>query len=338
MEILDLTREELLDALIEKGFEKYRAAQIFQWIYDKFVFDFSLMTNISKEKRESLKNYFSINMLNNVEMFSSADGTEKIRLTLDDSSSVESVIIPDKDRVTLCVSTQVGCPLDCKFCRTGHLGFKRNLTVREIVAQVLFAQKYLHEKEMRITNIVYMGMGEPLLNFDNTIKSIMILKDGVGLNFSSRRITVSTAGITDLIVELGEKTGVNFALSLHSPNQKIRETIMPVAKRFPLEQLIEAVKNYPNHHRKRVLIEYIMLKGINDSKDDARRLIKIAKFLNAKVNLIPFNSFEGCGFVSTKMGDIESFQQILADSYITVLIRKSRGEESLAACGQLGHI
>jgi len=339
MDILDYTSEELKEYLIQNEFEKYRAGQIFQWIYQKFVFDFDEMTNISKKRRDELKKLFTFKEpLFDVEIHSSSDGTEKLQFVTNDESSVEAVIIPEKDRNTLCISTQIGCPLSCTFCRTGSLGFKRNLTPGEIVWQVLYCQKYLMDKGRRVTNVVYMGMGEPLLNFESTMKSISILKDDMGMNFSNRKITVSTAGISDKIVEMGHREKVNLALSLHSPNDAVRTKIMPVTKKYPLKDLIETIKIYPISPRKRVLLEYVMLKGVNDSRKDAKELVKIAHYLNAKVNLIPFNIFEGCGFESTPMDEILAFQEYLASKNVTTLLRKSRGEDSLAACGQLGYV
>ncbi len=338
MEILNYTKKELETLLVEHGYKKFRARQIFQWIYDKLVFDFDEMTNISKKEREEMKEIFTITPFAQPEIHSSSDGTEKFQFDLEDGSSVEAVIIPEKDRNTLCISTQIGCALKCSFCRTGHLGFSRDLTVREIVGQVLHAKAHLEKRDSRVTNIVYMGMGEPLLNMENTVKSIDILKDDLGFNLSNRRITVSTSGVTDRIVELGDRTGANFALSLHATEQETRAKIMPIARKFPLDELVDAVAKYPMHHRKRVLLEYVMLKGVNDTKADAKRLVKIAGRLNAKVNLIPFNCFDGCIYESTGMDEILSFQKVLTDRNITAFIRKSRGDDSLAACGQLGHV
>lgn len=338
MELLNLTREKLTEILVENQFKKFTSQQVFQWIYQKYIYTFNDMTNISKNNRKNLSALFTIQTLPEPHIWSSDDGTEKLQFDLVDGNCIESVIIPEKDRNTLCISTQVGCPLQCRFCRTGHLGFLRNLSVAEIVGQVLYAQHYLSNKGRRITNIVYMGMGEPLLNFENTLDSLSILMDELGLNFSNRRITISTIGITDKIIPLGKATSVNLALSLHSPDEKIRAEIMPATKNYPLEKLIKTVKHYPMHQRKKLLIEYVMLDGVNDRPEDAKNLIKITKELNAKVNLIPFNSFDGATYNPTPMDKILIFQETLSDNNITALIRKSRGDDHLAACGQLGSV
>ena len=338
MELLDFTLKSMEEAFEKAGYKAFRARQVFRWLYTSKVFDFKSMTNISKTDRDKFSELFSITPIHEPEIFRSADGTEKLTFILDDGSVIESVIIPDGKRVTLCISTQAGCPLKCEFCRTGTLGFKRNLRVSEITGQVIRAELYLEKSEKRITNIVYMGMGEPLLNFDNTVDSIRILMDDLGMNFSNRKITVSTAGVADKIVPLGEMTGVNLAISLHAVNDEKRSKIMNINNKFPIDQLLRAAKEYPAHQRKRVVLEYIMLKGFNDTTQDAKGLVKIAGKIKAKINLIPFHTFDGAPFEPTPMEDILKFQKYLTDRNVTALIRKSRGEDSLAACGQLGKV
>jgi len=336
MQVLDLTRNEFEEKIADCGLQKYRARQIMNWIYSRFIFSFDEMSDLSKKDRVLLSSVFSISTLKNSEIISSEDGTEKLVFELIDRFLIESVIIPEEKRTTLCISTQVGCPLKCSFCKTGSLGYKRNLTTGEITGQVLWASKYLSDKGKRITNIVYMGMGEPLLNFEATVKSINILLDDHGFNFSNRRITVSTVGIADKIVSLGEKTGVNLAISLHAVTDEKRNKIMGVNQKYSISDLMDAAKKYPVHPRKKVVIEYIMLKDFNDTAADAAKLLKIARMLNAKVNLIPFNRFEGSMFEPSEGAVIEKFQSILNAGKITTKIRKSRGGDTLAACGQLG--
>lgn len=337
MELLDLTRKKLEDILLENGFAKFKATQIMQWIYQKRVFSFDEMTNISKSDRVKLAEMFEITPLFPSEVFTSSDGTQKLAFTLSDGNVVEAVIIPEETRCTLCVSTQAGCPLHCAFCRTGSLGFKRNLTVSEINSQVLSAQMAAEESGKRITNLVFMGMGEPLLNFQNLLDSIDILLDDFGFNFSNRKITVSTSGIADKIVELGEITKVNLAVSLHAVTDEKRDKIMPVNKKYPLKELLKAIDSYPVS-RKMVVLEYVMLKNFNDTPEDAEKLAKIAKRYDAKVNIIPFNTFDGAAFEPTPMKKIIDFQNILIAKNVTALIRKSRGGDKLAACGQLGRV
>lgn len=338
IEIFGLTRNELENSVSGLGFPKFRARQIIKWIYHRDVYSFSEMSDLSKDDRAVLPSLFSITPLAAPEIHMSGDGTRKLTFTLDDGSVIESVIIPEEKRNTLCISTQAGCPLKCAFCRTGTLGFSRNLTVREITGQVIEARRILESEGDRLSNVVYMGMGEPLLNFENTVNSIIILMDDMMLNFSNRRITVSTAGIADKIVPLGERSSVNLAVSLHAVNDEKRNEIMDINRKYPLEKLFAAVDAYPGHQRKRVVFEYIMLKGFNDSAADAKELAKIANRLDAKVNLIAFNTFEGAKFEPTPMNEILKFQEILISKNVTALLRKSRGSDELAACGQLGKV
>ncbi len=339
IELFDLTHQELVEIVAKNGFKNFRGNQIFEWIYAKTEFDFEKMTNISKESRKELAKIFSITPLKTPQIFISPDKTEKYRFELDDGNIIETVLIPDKKRNTLCISTQAGCPLKCAFCRTGSLGFARNLTVKEIVYQVVFAQKHLKTRNEKVNNIVFMGMGEPLLNFDNTINAISLMHDSLGLDFSNRRITVSTAGIIDKIVPLGEKTdGVNLAVSLHAADEETRSKIMPVNKTNSLKELLKVLEKYPAHKRKRIVLEYILLKDVNMREKDAKNLVKIARRLNAKINLIPFNPFPGTIFEPASEKEMLAFQKLLIDKKVTALMRKSRGGEKLAACGQLGFI
>lgn len=338
MNLLNLTQEQLTDEMVTLGQPKFRAKQLFQWIHQHRVTDFEQMSNLSKELRAVMNSAHSLTPLTISDRHLSQDGTEKLTFTLEDRSVIEAVIIPEKKRVTLCVSSQAGCPLNCSFCKTGYLGFLRNLTVAEIVGQVYAAQEIVEKDDRRISNIVYMGMGEPLLNTTHVVNSILILTDDFGQSFSNRKITVSTAGIADQLQQLGEKTGVNLAISLHAADNELRNRIMPINKQFPLEVLMEAIQNYPAHKRKKTVLEYILLKDINDSPLDAKRLAKITHKLSAKVNLIPFNSFEESSFEASPPETVLAFQKILTDRHITAIIRTARGDEASAACGQLGVI
>jgi len=338
MELFNLTRTEIEEVVTALGMKPFRGRQIFRWLYQDLTTDFAAMTDIAKEGRAELVARFTARPLATPEIFTSADGTEKLRFTLDDGAVIESVIIPEKDRITLCISTQVGCPLGCRFCRTGSLGFQRNLTIREIVGQHWAAQKHLAEEGKRVTNIVFMGMGEPLLNLENTVKSAHIMMDDLGFNISNRRVTVSTIGIPDKLDALGGQISVNLALSLHAVTDDKRQAIMPATKNWPLKELVAALRRFPLPPRKKILIEYVLLRGVNDTPAEARQLAKIARSLNAKINLIPFNSFPGAPYKPATAAAIQAFQQTLWDEGLTVIIRKSRGDEALAACGQLGYV
>jgi 23S rRNA (adenine2503-C2)-methyltransferase len=334
IEITGLTFEELKEEILKIGFKSFRTSQIFQWIYQKGVFDFENMTNISKEHRNILKNSFKISIPSIKYIQESTDGTIKFALQLKNNNLVESVLIPDDKRLTLCLSTQVGCRMGCKFCFTAKMGFKRNLTPEEIVGQVL-AAKFFIKGNLKVTNIVFMGMGEPFDNFENLKKSLKIILDENGLNFSSRRVTVSTCGILDKIVNFGEEFNVNLAVSLHSAFNDKRNSIMPVNKIYPLEKLIEICKKYPLKNRQRITFEYIMIDDFNDSLEDAKKLVSLIAQLKSKVNLIRFNSFPDANYKPSGFKKIETFQNYLISKGIATILRKSKGEDILAACGQL---
>lgn len=337
-ELFGLTRTEIEKAMTALGMKPFRGRQIFRWIYQGLETDLSHMTDIAKDARVSLAGRFTVRPLAAPEVVTSADGTAKYRFTLDDEAVIESVLIPEKDRLTLCVSTQVGCPLGCLFCRTGSLGFTRDLTTREIIGQLWEVQRQVRETGKRVTNVVFMGMGEPLLNLDHTIGAIRIMLDDLGFNLSNRRVTVSTIGIPAKIDELGGQVAVNLALSLHATTDAKRAALMPATKNWPLKELLAAIRRFPLPTRKRVLLEYVLLDGVNDSSADARELVKIARSISAKVNLIPFNSFPGAPFRPSGPKATAAFQQVLWDHGMMAIIRKSRGDEHLAACGQLGYV
>ena len=335
IDIKNFHLDELKITLTEYGFQKFRATQIFNWIYDKGIFDFNLMSNISKKDREALSKTFSIYIPEIPYILKSNDGTIKFAIKLKDNNIVESVLIPDDDRLTLCVSTQVGCRMGCKFCLTGKQKFIRNLEPHEIIDQVLVAKFLLLKKKIKITNIVYMGMGEPLDNIENTITSLKILNDDNGFNFSNRKITISTCGIYDKFKKLSDNFDGNLAISLHSADNEKRTFLMPVNKKYPLEKLIEHCKKYPLKNRQRITFEYILIKDVNDSINDAEKLYKILKGIKAKINLIKFNEYPGSEFKALDDEKVEEFQRYLFNKGLTALLRKSKGKDILAACGQL---
>ena len=324
---------ELEAFLISLGMKRYRANQVYQWLYQKGAASFDEMTNLSKEERTALNEKVYISSLILIKKQTASDGTEKYLFELEDGNRIESVLIPDEKRLTLCISTQVGCSMGCRFCLTGKGGLKRNLEAHEIVDQVLAVKGLLNK---RITNIVLMGMGEPLANYDNTIAALKILLDEKALNFSSRKITLSTAGLIPQIDKLGkEGVKVNLAISLNAATDDVRSKIMPINKKYPIKELIACCKRFPLPKRRRITFEYVMLKDINDTKEDAERLCKLLKGVPCKVNLIPFNEYEGCEFKKPDEKSVERFRGILIEHHIMSITRKSKGAEISAACGQL---
>jgi len=335
--IKSLTNEELQAKLLGLGLAKYRAGQILKWIYTNYAQSFEDMTNIAKAERRLLSSFFLITLPKIVKREVSRDGTRKVLFELEDRHTIESVLIPDEDRITLCVSSQVGCRQACRFCLTGSGGFQRNLKAYEIVDQVLELSRILkQEGERSITNIVFMGMGEPLANFDEVVKSIEVIISDKGLGFSSRRITLSTAGLVSKITAL-PKAGVkvNLAVSLNATTDEVRDRIMPINRRYPIKEILAACRHFPLEPRRRITFEYVMLKGVNDSEDDALRLVKLLKGIKCKVNLIPFNPFPGSEFKRPDDAVVRRFQKILVDHYYTAPVRESRGRDISAACGQL---
>ena len=335
VKIKNLNFEELQDFVQNLGLEKYRAKQIAQWLYKKRVKSFDEMTNISKSARKLLSENAEIDVLKLVKVEESADGTRKYLFELEDGNRIESVFIPEKDWNTLCVSTQVGCPAQCKFCLTAKDGFTRNLTAAEIVDQYIHVQRDVGE-DRRISNVVFMGMGEPLLNFDNVKKAVEIMTDRNMLDLSTRKITISTVGIVPGIDRMAkEMNKVKLAVSLHATTDETREKIVPLNRRYPISEIMRALKRYPANNIRRIMIEYVMLKGVNDSVEDAKRLVKLIKGIPVKVNLIPFNPYPGALFEPSPREQIEKFQKVLWDYNIAAFIRDSRGQDISAACGML---
>ncbi|MBI3585905.1 MAG: 23S rRNA (adenine(2503)-C(2))-methyltransferase RlmN [Ignavibacteriales bacterium] len=343
-----LSLSELQTFVESLGEKRYRAAQLFSWLYAKSAQSFDEMTDISKEFREILKHSAALDNLELVTKKTSAqDGTTKFLFQLADGLMIESVLIPPEKtspnaekRLTLCLSTQVGCPLDCKFCATGTMGFLRNLTAGEIIDQVIQAQR---QNEKRITNLVYMGMGEPMLNYDEVMKSIDLITDESSILIGAKHITVSTAGYADHIRRMAdEDRKAKLALSLHSLDNEKRTQLMPITKKFSVDELIDALEYYYRKTKRRPTFEYILFDGFNDTEDDIRKFIKLSKRIPCKVNIIPFHSIEfthplgfAAGLHPTPRARMETFADALRKADITVMIRNSSGEDIEAACGQL---
>ncbi len=339
MNILDLTREELSQWLDGKGIRPFRARQIFKWLYLKNADSFEQMTDLSKEMRMVLAEHFSIDRLVLQEHQISADTTEKYLFQLKDNQHIESVLIPEKDHFTLCVSSQVGCAMDCRFCLTAKGGLIRNLTVGEIIAQIRDARSFLIEKGMdplSLSNLVFMGMGEPLANYGNLIKALRIITDtDFGLKFSPRRVTVSTSGLLPQITKLGQDSDVNLAVSLNATTDALRTKLMPVNRKYPLADLLETCRTFQMKPRNKITFEYILMKGVNDAPEDARKLVTLLRPVKAKVNLIPYNEHDHGEFKRPERETITRFLQVLLDAGMTAITRKSKGDDILAACGQL---
>ncbi len=335
VEVKNLTFDKLKDFVVSLGLEPYRAKQISQWIYKKRVKSFEEMTNISKAARKLLSERAKIDVLKLVKVEESFDGTKKYLFELEDGSRVESVFIPEKDWNTLCVSTQVGCPIGCKFCLTAKDGFTRNLTAAEIVDQYIHVQRDVGDKR-RISNVVFMGMGEPLLNFENVKKSVEIMVHKDMLDLSKRKITISTVGVAPGIERMAkEMPKVKLAVSLHATTDEVRNRLVPLNRKFPIGKLFSVLKRYPVDNTRRIMIEYVMLKGVNDSLEDAKRLVKLVRGIPVKVNLIPFNPYPGAPFEPTPREQIEAFQKVLWEHNLAAFIRESRGQDISAACGML---
>jgi len=334
--LVGLLPSELEDLAVELGASRYRGRQLATWIYRKSVFDLEAMTDLPKDFRQTLAERAVVEVPEPEREMPSADGSRKLVFVLNGGSRISSVVMPDEERITLCVSTQVGCGFACGFCLTGVMGLERNLTAGEIVGQVLAANRSLDEGR-RVTHIVFMGMGEPLANYAALVQAVRILTDPkLGLGYSPKRITVSTVGLVSGIDKLGrEDLKVNLAISLHATTDEVRTRLMPVNRSFDLAPLMAAVKRYPLASRQRVFFEYVMLEDVNDTADDAQRLVRLLRGVKAKVNLIPFNDWEGARFRRPPLARILTFQSVLLDAGITTTVRWSKGEDIGAACGQL---
>jgi 23S rRNA (adenine2503-C2)-methyltransferase len=334
-DIKELTIDQLVLWLESKELEPYRAVQILKWIYLHQTDTFDIMTDVGKETRELLSHHFYIARLEKARIETSQDGSKKYLFKLNDGKYVESVLIPEKDHYTLCISSQVGCAQGCKFCLTARGGFVRNLTRGEIISQVRDISKCLDDSK-GLTNIVFMGMGEPLANYSNVVSAVNTITDSdTGFGFSSRRLTISTAGLIPKLSDLGRDTTVNLAISLNATDNKSRNMLMPINRKYPLEKLLDACAEYPLKPRHKITFEYILIKGVNDSIKDAKRLVKLLRPIRAKINLIPFNAYEGSEFNRPEESVILSFKEILNKNDYTAMIRHSKGQDISAACGQL---
>jgi 23S rRNA (adenine2503-C2)-methyltransferase len=333
--ILDVARENLADWLASRGIAAYRAGQILKWIYRRQKDSFAEMSDIAKDVRAILPQHFRIPRLEVRAVQTSADGTRKYLFGLEDGESIESVLIPERNHFTLCVSSQVGCAQNCLFCLTAKSKLRRNLTPGEILGQVRDIKKDLPQPE-QLTNLVFMGMGEPLANFDNLLGALGIITDSdIGLGFAAKRVTVSTAGLVPKMIEFGRQSKVSLAVSLNAADNETRSRLMPINHNYPLEMLLEACRQYPLPAGRRITFEYILIQGINDSPEDARRLARLLQPIRCKINLIPFNPHEGSGFERPAEETILSFQEVLLRKHFTVIIRQSKGQDISAACGQL---
>ena len=343
-ELIGLSRAELEQKLADMGEKPFRAKQLWQWLYFHGETDFDKMSNLSKALRQKLKEHFSITRPKIVTEQLSKDKTRKWLLEFQDGQRVEMVYIPEDNRGAVCLSTQVGCAVGCRFCHTGSQKLTRNLTAGEIVGQFMVARDTYGEwpsptDETRyLSNIVVMGMGEPLHNPDNVIKALNILTDGDGIAISRRRVTMSTSGIVPKIVPVLKATGVRLAVSLHAPNNQIRSKIMPINDRYPIEEILKACREYQDNDGSRyITFEYLMLDGLNDSLENARELVMLMKKykLRASFNLIPFNPWPGCLFKPSLSGQVKAFADILEKAGFAAPVRVARGQDILAACGQL---
>ena len=337
--LLDLDAAGMADFFAEHGEKPFRARQVLRWLHRFGACDFDAMTDIAKSLREKLKSIAEIRPPAVLSDRVSDDGTRKFLFDVGGGNAVESVFIPEDDRGTLCVSTQAGCALDCAFCSTGKQGFNRNLTVAEIIGQLWQANRALGadpKGERIISNVVLMGMGEPLANFDNTIKALHLMLDDNAYGLSRRRVTVSTSGLVPVMDRLGEECPVALAVSLHAPNDALRDSLVPINRKYPLSELMAACRRYlKKAPRDFVTFEYVMLDGVNDSVADARQLLELTRNVSCKFNLIPFNPFPGSPYRRPSAARIRQFAEILMEAGIVTTTRKTRGDDIDAACGQL---
>ena len=340
--LVGLSRQELEAEMAAFGEKPFRARQLWHWIYHRGVSDFAEMTTLSKAFRARLAEHYDVARPNVSLDQQSSDGTRKWLLRFADGQEAECVFIPDEERGTLCVSSQVGCTLTCRFCHTGTQRLVRNLSPAEIVGQVMLARDCLGEwptpsgEDRQITNIVLMGMGEPLYNFDNVAQAMRIVMDGEGISISKRRITLSTAGVVPVMARCGSELDVNLAVSLHAVSDALRDVIVPLNKKYPLAELLAACRAYPGaHNARRITFEYVMLKDVNDTPEQAHALVGLLRDLPAKVNLIPFNPWPGAPYATSEPATVKAFSDILFEAGISAPIRRPRGRDIMAACGQL---
>ncbi len=337
--LLNLNRTGLEDFFVERGEKPFRAKQLMQWVHQRGVTDFTQMTDMSKSLRDSLSDQAVIKFPKLLDTRKSADGTRKWLLDVDGAeNAIECVLIPEKSRTTLCISSQIGCTLNCSFCATAKQGFNRNLTTAEIIAQLHLAHHGLlaEGQQQGITNVVMMGMGEPLLNFEAVITAVDMMCDDYAYALSKRRVTISTAGVVPLIEKLVDRTDVSLAVSLHAPNDDLRDELMPINRKYPIRELLKACHSYVDGYKSRkITFEYVMLRGVNDSLEHARELNKVLQGIPCKLNLIPFNQFPQAQYQCSDAISIDRFRKYLADRGVITVTRRARGEDIDAACGQL---
>lgn len=341
--LLGMTRAQMERFFTEElGEKRFRAEQVMKWIHHQGVLDIEQMTNVGKTLREKLSRVAEIRPPEIAEQKDSADGTRKWAIRVEGGALVEAVLIPEGDRATLCVSSQVGCSLDCKFCSTGKQGFQRDLTAAEIIGQVWLAinsyDGWLPSKRRVVTNVVMMGMGEPLLNFDPVVSAMSLMCDDLAYGISKRRVTLSTSGVVPALDKLADYTDVSLAISLHAPNDEIRSKIVPINKRYPIKELLRSAKAYLDAQtdtKRVVTIEYTLMAGVNDQPEHARELAELLKDFPCKINLIPFNDFPNSGFKRPSGNAVSRFWQVLIDAKYVVTVRTTRGDDIDAACGQL---
>jgi 23S rRNA (adenine2503-C2)-methyltransferase len=338
--LLDMNRQDMEAFFTSLGEKAFRASQVMKWIYHHGVDDFDAMSNLSKVLRDRMTEQAEVRLPEVAVDMPSRDGTRKWMLRLADGNSIEMVYIPETDRATLCVSSQVGCALNCSFCSTAQQGYNRNLTCAEIIGQVVLATRLIglpqNKGERVITNVVLMGMGEPLLNFDNVVKAMELMQDDYAFGISKRRVTVSTAGVVPAIDELRAAIDVSLAVSLHAPDDALRNELVPINRKYPIAELLAACRRYcAGVPHRRITFEYAMLEGVNDSPEHARALLKVLRGTPSKVNLIPFNPFPGTAYRRSSLEAINRFRDILMEGNLMTVTRKTRGDDIAAACGQL---
>ncbi|MBS0589222.1 MAG: 23S rRNA (adenine(2503)-C(2))-methyltransferase RlmN [Proteobacteria bacterium] len=339
LNLFDYDRQGLRDLFAQLGEKPYRAEQVMKWIYHRHATDFAQMSDVGKTLRDKLETVCEISPPKVLFEKQAADATYKWLLGMDGGNAIEAVYIPEATRGTLCVSSQVGCGLNCQFCSTATQGFNRNLATSEIIGQVWTAARHLGNvphQQRKLTNVVMMGMGEPLLNFDNVVRAMSIMRDDLGLGLANKRVTLSTAGLVPMIDKLGEVADVSLAVSLHAPNDELRTELVPLNKKYPIAELLAACQRYAARKpRTTITFEYTMLKGVNDKPEHARQLVKLMRKVPSKVNLIPFNTFTGTRFERSDEATIRDFQKILLDNDVLTMVRRTRGDDIDAACGQL---
>ena len=338
--IYSLDRKKLSAIVAENGLQSFRVDQLLKWLYHDNVADASKMTNLPKSFRNWLSSNYSFDLPILGAIKKSRDGTKKWSVGLESGNFVEMVLIPERDRNTLCVSSQVGCALKCDFCATGKQGFKANLTTAEIVGQLILANRHLSREGKKVSNIVFMGMGEPLLNFEAVSSSINLFQDDCAFGLSKRKVTLSTAGLVPGIIRMKEALDCSLAISLHAPTDLVRNVLVPINRKYPIKDLLAAASEYIESRQslRKLIIEYTLIEGVNDSPQDAAQLADLLKSVKCKINLIPFNTFNGSDYKSPKDQCVKAFQRRLVSAGHRVMIRSTRGSDIMAACGQLAEL